>query len=139
MAVTRGRLGTVELSTDGGSTFNAIGKIIDAEIAVESSEITVTSHDSDDWEEFLQGRKSANIEVSCRYDEADAGQDAAVQLMYDEAVGDIRFRARGATLTAREYTASCFVKAAPINSPNDEENKQAFTIRLTGPVTRATQ
>ena len=139
MAVTRGRIGTVEISTDGGSTFDKIGRLIDGSLNIESAEITTTSHDSDDWEEFLQGRKNATIETSHRYDEADTGQDKAIQAAFDETEVDLRWRSRGTVSTAKQYTSKAFVRSLPLESPNDEENKLAFTIRLTGVVSRTDQ
>lgn len=136
MAVTRGRIGTVEIDDGGG--YVAIGRIVDADLAIESSEITVTSHDSADWEEFLQGRKSGTIEMTLRYDEADAGQQDAIDAAFAETVVTVRWRSRGATSGAQEYEASAFVRAFPIGSPNDEENKLGLTFRLTGAVTQAT-
>lgn len=131
MAVTRGRIGEVEI--DG----NALGKMVDATLTVESSEITVTSHDSDDWEEFLQGRKSGSIEANCRYDEADTAQEALIAASYAESTVSVVWVSRGlATSSAQRYTATAFVSSQPIESPNDEENKIAYTLRITGAITR---
>ena len=133
MAVTRGRI--QDVSIDG----NTLGKSVDATLVVESGEITVTTHDSDDWEEFLQGRKSATIEVSVRYDEADTAQAALITASYAESTVAVIWVSRGlATSGAQRYTATAFVSAQPFESPNDEENKASFTLRITGAIVRDT-
>lgn len=133
MAVTRGRIGDVEIDTV------VLGKVIDATLTIESSEITVTTHDSDDFEEFLQGRKSGSIEITCRYDEADVKQEALIAASFAETTVSARWTSRGTTITgAQQYTATAFVTSQPLESPNDEDNKIAFTLRLTGAIVRST-
>lgn len=133
MAVTRGRIGEVSI---GGT---AVGKVIDATLTIESSEITVTTHDSGQWEEFLQGRKSGSIELTLRYDEADAPQQAAIAASFAETTVAVVWVSQGlATSGAERFTATAFVSAQPLESPNDEENKLSLTLRITGTVTRDT-
>ena len=133
MAVTRGRIG--EVSLDG----NAIGRVIDATLTIESSEITVTTHDSGQWEEFLQGRKSGTIEVTTRYDESDTAQQAAIAASFAETTVTLVWVSRGlATSGAERFTATAFVSSQPLESPNDEDNKLGLTFRITGTVTRDT-
>lgn len=131
MAVTRGRIGQVSIDA------TALDKVIDATLSIESSEITVTSHDSADFEEFLQGRKSGTIEATCRYDEASTSQEALIAASFAETTVAVVWVSRGlATSGAQRYTATAFVSAQPLESPNDEENKIAFTLRITGTITR---
>ncbi len=133
MAVTRGRIG--EVSIDG----NAVGRVIDATLTIESAEITVTTHDSGQWEEFLQGRKNGSIELTLRYDESDTAQQAAITASFAESTVAVVWVSRGlATSGAERFTATAYVSAQPLESPNDEENKMALTLRITGVVTRDT-
>lgn len=133
MAVTRGRIGQISI---GGTT---LLKVVDQTLTIESSEITVTTHDSGQFEEFLQGRKSGTIEVTCRYDEADTAQETLIAAHFAETTVAVVWVSRGlATTGAQRYTATAFVTAQPLESPNDEENKIAYTLRITGAITRDT-
>lgn len=133
MAVTRGRIG--EISIDG----DVLGKEVDATLTIESAEITVTAHDSGQFEEFLQGRKNGSIEVSCRHDESDTAQQALKAAHFAETTVAVIWVSRGiATSGAERFSATAFVTAQPLETPNDEENKVAFTLRLTGTITRDT-
>ncbi len=135
MAVTRGRIQTAAFDDGGG--FDEVGRIVDGTFTLESSEITVTTHDSLDFEEFLQGRKSGTVELSCRADEADVGQIAVLDAHLAETAGTLRFRPRGDVSGADQYSASAFITATNIESPNDEETKLPLTFRLTGTITQS--
>ncbi len=138
MAVSRGRLATLELGTD-GTTYNPIGKIVDATLSVDSADITVTTHDSGQWEEFLQGRGKATIEAKVRYDEADAQQAQAITGFYNQTVFYWRFRPRGTLSGAKQYVAQGYLKSAPIMTPNDDVVDLTFNIQLTGAITPSSQ
>ncbi len=133
MAVTRGRIGEVSIAG------TKLDKVIDATLAIESSEINTTTHDSDDFEEFLQGRKSGSIETTNRYDEASTTQEALIAAHFAETTVTVEWVSRGLlTSGAQRYTATAFVTSQPLESPNDEDNKIAFTLRITGAITRDT-
>lgn len=133
MALTRGRIQTASFDDGGGA--DLIGRIVDGEFTLESSEIDVTTHDSDDFREFLQGRKSGTVELSCRADEADVGQIATIAAHLAETAGTLVWETRGGVSGADRYTASAFCMNASISAPNDEEAKITFTFRLTGTIT----
>lgn len=133
MAVTRGRIG--EISIDG----NVLGKLIDGTLTIESSEINTTTHDSGQFEDFLQGRKNGSIEAPCRYDESDTAQQALNAASIGETTVAVVWVSRGiATTGAERYSATAFVTSQPLESPNDEDNKISYTLRLTGTITRDT-
>jgi hypothetical protein len=133
MAVLLGRVQTAAFNDGGG--YDEIGKIVDGSLELESAEVTITNHDSGLWEEFLQGRSNATMTLSCRYDETDAGQEAALAAWTAQTAGTCRFRMGGAAGT-KQYSASAFVKSAPLNAPNDDAADLQLTFRLTGAITR---
>ena len=133
MAVTRGRIGQISIDA------TTLLKVVDATLTLESAEITVTAHDSGQFEDFLQGRKNGSIEVSCRHDETDAAQQALNAAHFAESTVAVIWVSRGlATTGAERFSATAFVTAQPLETPNDEENKIAYTLRLTGAITRDT-
>lgn len=137
MAVILGRIQKAAFNDGGG--MDEIGRIVDGSLELDSAEVNVTSHDSGQWEEFLQGRANGQVTLNCRYDEADAGQAACLAAWTAQTVGSARFRMRGNTSGAQEWTASAFVKAVPMNAPNDEAADLQLTFRLTGAITAAAQ
>lgn len=139
MAKSLGRLGTVEISTNGGANYTPIGRLIDPTVSLESAEVNVTDHDSGAWEEFLQGRKNWSVEAPCRYDEADAGQDTAIQAAFDGTQVKVRFRMKGAGAGNKQLIGDAFVRAVPMNAPNDEAADLGLTFRGTGALARSTQ
>lgn len=133
MAVILGRVQTAAFNDGGG--YDEVGKIVDGSLEVESAEVATTSHDSGVWEEFLQGRNSATVTLSVRYDEADAGQDACLAAWVAQTMGTLRFRMGGAG-GSKQYSGSAFVKSAPMSAPNDEAADLQLTFRMTGAITR---
>lgn len=133
MAVILGRIQTAAFNDGGG--YDEVGKIIDGSLELDSAEVTVTSHDSGQWEEFLQGRENATATLGVRYDEADAGQEACLAAFIAQTMGTFRFRMGGAGGT-KQYSASAFVKGAPMSAPNDDAADLQLTFRLTGAITR---
>lgn len=137
MAVILGRVQKASFNDGGG--YDAIGKIVDGSLELDSAEIVVSTHDSGAWEEYLQGRGNLTSTLSCRYDEADVGQEACLAAAFAQTMGTYRFRTRGDVSTAKEYFASAFVKSAPMNSPNDDAADLSLSFRLTGTPTRQNQ
>lgn len=137
MAVILGRIQKAAFNDGGG--YDAVGRIVDGTLEMDSAEVNVTTHDSGAWEEFLQGRGNLTSSLSLLYDEADAGQEACLAAFVAQTAGTYRFRMRGDLQTAKEYIAAAFVKAAPMNAPNDEAGDLSLTFRLTGTPTRQNQ
>ncbi len=138
MARVAGRLSTLDVSTDGGTTYTAVGCIQDATLNGEGEEIDVTCHDDGVFRAFLAGRGAYTIDLTCIWDEADAGQGILETAHFNRSIYDFRWRQQVAS-GLREYTAQGLVTAFTPGGPNDDAAGLDISIRLTGTVTRAAQ
>lgn len=139
MARQAGRIQKLAVSTDGGTNYTEVKGIADATLNLEQAELTTTAHDDGDFETFIVGRKNGSIDVTVRYDEADAGQQTLLDSFFDGTTLDYRWRMRGDVSGARELTAKGIITSQPQAAPNDDVASMDTTIRLTGTITKATQ
>ena len=79
MGCTLGRYGTVEVSSDGGTIWTKVEKIIDATLSIDSEKVECTSHDSNGVRERHPSFKNVTLDFNCRYDDGAPGQDAIYQ------------------------------------------------------------
>ena len=133
-----GRISTIEISTDGGSTFHEVKGASDVTLSGNQAELTTTSHDSGQFEEYIPGRKDFTIDLGLRYDEADPGQDLLMDSFYSGTTVDWRFRMQVGT-GLDQYLCKGFCSSLSPAGPNDDVASMDATIRVTGPVTRQTQ
>lgn len=136
MAINIGRL--QNLAIDDGGGFVAIGGLVDATLTVEVESTDTTTHD-DAARTFLPNRTTGTIDGTILWDDADAGQDDLKgSTLPTPTEVSWRFRMETAS-TLDEYTAQGFVTSLAPTGPNDEAGEAAFSIQLTGAITRATQ
>jgi hypothetical protein len=139
MAVSKGRLGTVEVSTDGGSTYNPIGKLINPKYTMNTAAIKTTTHDSGAFDESLPGRISGSLDLPCLLDEADAQQVALLNGITGQTVFKFRFRTKGAGVGNFQYIADGWVSDGEQDAPLDDAADMSFKITLTGTIAKSTQ
>lgn len=131
MAKIAGRLQS--LSTDG----TAINGIVDANLAGENNMIDTTTHDENS-RSFIYGRFSGTIDGTLKWDDTDTGQEAVKDDFFAATTSVYVFRME--TLSgADEYTGTGLVSSFGPSGPNDDAGEMAFTIQLTGTLTRSAQ
>ena len=131
MAKIAGRL--QNLSTD-ATTVNGI---VDANFAGENNMIDTTTHDESS-RSFIYGRFSGTIDGTLKWDDEDAGQEAIKADFFGAATSSYVFRMQSVS-GADEYTGTGLVASFGPSGPNDDAAEMAFTIQLSGTVTRSTQ
>lgn len=138
MAKRLGRLRSIAISTDGGTTWTPVGNLTDGTWNGTRDEVESTDADSGDSKEFLAGRQSHTLDFTCRYNEADAGQAALETAFFDGTTP--KFRWRSETLTGiKERQADGIVTALNHQTPDADTQNLTGTIRITGAVTKSTQ
>lgn len=133
-----GRLSTLEISTDGGTTYLEVKGAADMTLNGSTAELTTTSHDSGGFEEYIPGRSDFTIDLSLRHDEADPGQDLLQDSFFSKTVVDWRFRMQ-VFAGLDEYKVKGFISSLSPAGPNDDVASMDATIRCTGVMTRSSQ
>lgn len=129
-----GRISTIEVSSDGGLTFFEVKGAVDITLNSNQAELTTTSHDSGQFEEYVPGRKDFSIDLGLRYDEADPGQSLLVDGYYTGSVLDWRLRMQSGT-GFRQWLVKGFPTSLSPGGPNDDVASMDASIRCTGPMT----
>lgn len=137
-----GKLSKLDVSNDGGNTWTPVLGRVDMSLELQKGEIDASHMDSEDWSDYLHGRKSATINFTLRALPGDPGQEMLIDNYFasqlDEILLDIRFRQRiGAG--EREFLAKGFVTSLTISAGDEAPQDITGTIRISGPVTPADQ
>lgn len=138
MANPAGRVGSVAVSTDGGTVYNAIGCVTDLTINKSKGEFENTCRSSQDYRTYGQDRKDVTVDFTAIWDE----DDAQLMLVSDAYDSDTLYYYRFRYETdsgKREWTGQGFVTNFTDNDPNDGGSTVTATIRITGAWTKATQ
>jgi TP901-1 family phage major tail protein len=138
MAKIQGRLGALAVSSDGGVNWDTVAGAQDLTFNGNADTIDVSSHDSGQFREFLQGRKDATLDGSLFWDEADPGQGIIKNAYFSSTRIDVRFRMQEAT-GKDEIFAKAVVTTFGESSPNDDGAAVDVTLQITGDFTPSTQ
>lgn len=133
-----GRIGAVQISTNGGSSYTLINGLIDATLNGDAAEIKQTSHDDGAYETYLVGRKSWTLDLKFHYDEADAGQIALTNQYFNGTTALYQFYLQSGA-GFKIATGTAFVTKHVDGSPNDDAASLDVTLRITGQLTWANQ
>ena len=133
-----GRLGRVAVSSDGGTTFFEVAGITDMSLSAAQAELNATAHDSGQFEEFINGRKDATLDLSLLWDEDDPGQNVITEAFTSATRIDVRFRMQE-KLTAVEFLAKAIVTGYSPSAPNDDIATADVTLRVSGDFSFASQ
>lgn len=138
MGLQTGQLAYLKLSTDGGSTYTKLGKVDSLTININAAEIEAGHFDDDGWLEYLEGKKDATIDFSCKYDESDPGQDILLDYHFDSLTLDIEWAHKVGTGN-RKYTATAIVTSLSPDFPDNDVAMITGTLRITSKPTPGTQ
>lgn len=138
MAASPGRLGTVEVSTDGGTTYLAVGLISDFQFAFPNDPIDTTTFDDQGNKSEDYGESQCVVDVTMNLDESDAGQDALREASDTKVKRDFRVR-RVVGAGLREYTFNGVVRNFNTGNSRNAVVSATAQIASSGVVTVAAQ
>jgi predicted secreted protein len=137
-----GKLSKLSVSTDGGTTWLPVLGRVDMTLNLNKGEIDGSHMDSDDWSNFLQGRKDASIDFTLRYLPGDEGQEALIDNYFasqlEETELDVRFRMREVA-GEPEFTAKAYVSSLSMAAADEAPQDITGTLRINGAVTKSEQ
>jgi len=146
-AAIAGRISTLEIANDVSPSvvYVAIGEVLDCSLAIERESLDVTSKGSGGNREFIPSFRSATINGSCNWVDADAGQvilldglDTGGNAESTPGALKCRFRLKAAT-GLDEWTADCWVTSCGPGAPVEGQATLDFSLQITGAITRANQ
>lgn len=124
-----GRLAFLEVSQDGGASFQRLGGLVDATLNINIDELETTSHDSDGHREYIANHDDATIDGTIRWLEGDPGQE--ILLMQGINKVPLSFRFRMQNVPGRKlFVAGGFPTAISPSAPLDDTADADFTVRL---------
>lgn len=132
MACIAGRLSRIQVSFDGGSTYNNLDGIVDATINIEVDELECTTHDSNGVREFIPNHQAATADVSMRWDETSAQQIGVLNTLFPAPTSfKMQFDIEPGAGNKR-FEADCFATSYSVNTPLDDAASLDATLRLSG-------
>lgn len=138
MAKIAGLNGRFYVSSDGGSNYTLFGSATDVSLSGSQDTYDTTTKDSSLYKEAIAGRKSATLDVSCFWDEADAGQDIVRTAFFAGTNVYVKFYLRTASGAVQYISDSIITSYAP-SSPNDDVSTMDISFQLTGSFAESTQ
>ena len=132
MAKVHGRLQTFSWNSV------AVNGIVDGGLNLERPEIDVTTHDTGDAREFIQGRLAGTIDLTLRWDEADSGQGGMQADFFTGTSRAIYFR-MGTGAGLHSFTGTGIVTSWSVKGPNDDASEVSATVRYSGAIVEGAQ
>ncbi|MFK7695406.1 phage tail tube protein [Paenibacillus sp. HJGM_3] len=129
--------GKVFISTNGGSTYSAVGEMRDATLSISNGEIDVTSFDSSGWAEYIPGLKEWEVDTEGLYVYADAGQSALYNALVNNTVVKVRLLPKNTT-GQTGYQGDAFITSWEVNNTTDDAVSISASFRGTGALTTYT-
>lgn len=139
MPLFAGHESQIQLSFDGGSTYNNLPKLSDISPDFSADKIDVSNHDTAGWHEYLPGLKDAEISGEYFLIDTDDAVQTALETAY---LAGTTFKAKmrpkvGAGL--REYRGDYAVTKLSQTGPTGDGYKVSFTFTQRSAITRNTQ
>lgn len=132
-----GRLTTVEVSIDNGTSWINLGGVIDASLSINIDELETTDHDSGGARTYIPNHHDATMDCSLRWEDGDAGQDIVLDAIFAKSIIDFRFRLASG-VGNYQFLAKGFATSAAPSGPLDDTASFDSTFRLSG-LTKAVQ
>lgn len=134
-----GKVSSLEVSTNGGSTWTLVTGRVDMTLNLNKGEIEASHMDGGDWSNYLAGRKDATVDFTLRYMEDDPGQVILIDNYFGSGTEiDVRFRLQ--TGTGKNQFSGKGIVTSLSPAPGDEApTDMSGTIRINGALTKAAQ
>lgn len=126
--------GKVFISTDGGSTYTAIGECREAKLKIKQKDVDATSFDSAGWSEFIPGLKEWEVDTESLYLYGNAAQDALYNSLVGGSTVKIRLLPKNGAGN-KGYEGNAFVSDWEINYKAEDAVVLSASFRGTGPLT----
>lgn len=140
MAHQKGRDGTVEVSSDGGSNYFTIGGITEFSIEPSYETIDATDFDSNGAKESDYGEYQYNLSITMQLDESDNGQDKLLTAADPSSPAKYKYRVRTTSGSGFEqYVFDGKITSFPRNNTRNANVEATVEIESSGTVTRSTQ
>lgn len=137
-----GKISSLAVSTDGGTTFTPVLGRVDMTLNVNRGEIDASHMDGGSWANYVMGRRDWTIDGTLRYIEEDEGQAALIDQAFadeaSEAEIDVQFRLQEGD-GLNEFTGKAFVTALSPAPSDEAPTDMSFTLRGNGPLAKSAQ
>lgn len=134
MAAIPGRIGRVQLSTDNGATYINVGGLVDGTLNINVDELEVTTHDSGGSREYLPNFRDETLDLTLRWDETDAGQDALLNANFPTTTTfKVRFLMQQQA-GRKQFDADAFLTTGTVAQPLDDTASFDVSMRLSGTI-----
>ena len=129
----------IQLSFDGGSTYNNLPKLSDLSPDFTADEIDVSNHDTAGWKEYLAGLLDGSVSLEYFLIDSDDAVQTALETAF---LAKTTFKAKirpkvGAGL--REYRGDFVCTSLSQTGPTTEGYKVSATLKQRSAITRNTQ
>ncbi len=132
MSCTPGRLARIEVSFDGGTTYENLGRVVDPSVAGNVDELECTSHDSPGVREYVPNFRDETLDASMRWDEDSLAQRRLLDTIYPSPTSfKVRFMLEKA-VGRLMFEADCFVTSYSPSGPLDDTASMDISLRLSG-------
>jgi predicted secreted protein len=128
-----GRLAKLELSDDGGTTYENYGGIVDITLNTNIDELECTSHDSNGVREYIPNHSDFTLDVSGRWIDTDAGQAIVLAAVAAKSTFLFKFTMETAA-GAAIWSGSAFATSASPSGPLDDTGSFDVTLRCSSVV-----
>lgn len=123
-----GRLAKLNVSPDGGLTFENFGGIVDVTMNLSVDELETTTHDSEGRREFIPNHSDATFDVSARWQDGDPGQEIVLVATFAKTVFPFQFFMEIAPQRKR-FDGSAFATSLSPSGPLDDTGALDVTLR----------
>lgn len=137
-AAIAGMTATLEISSDGGASYDKIGECKDITLSVSAEEIDATSMDSGGWKEFIPGLMEWTAETEALYVGADVGQESLYNALTGRTPVKIRFRPKVGT-GHDQFTGDAIITSWSVAAPLSDAAASSLSFRGTGVLARVAQ
>ena len=130
MACIAGRVSRVEVSYDGGSTYNNLGGIVDVTLNGNVDELECTTHDSNGIREYIPNHLDFTMDMTMRWDETDAAQNGLVDTLIPSPASFKVYFMLEQTSGRRRFEADAFITSFSPSGPLDDTAGLDVSLRL---------
>lgn len=121
----------VEISVDGGTSYQTIGEARDATLSISQNEIEATTFDSAGWSEFIPGLKEWNVDIEALYVPTNVAQENLYEALVDGAMLKVKLLPKTGAGNIG-YKGDVFVTSWEINPTPDDVIAVSVSFRGTG-------
>lgn len=138
MATILGRNAKVAESTTLGGSYTDLGKILSGSLSQSTDVADETNNDSAGFKEGKYADEQASLDVTAKYDEANAGQLAVINARDSKVVLFYRVRPQE-TGSAKQWRFQGLITDLTIDFSTGEVEELSLSIESTGTITEDTQ